>query len=286
MLFCVYKGVRQGGILSALLFAVYMDNLSIELNNLDIGAQIGGFRMNHLMYADDIALISSTKYFMDKLLNKCDTYANNNNLRFNSSKTELQMYFPCYMQNVKNKVSLKFQESKLCNTQKVRYLGYELAYKCKYGQMIIDDEPEIQKRTGDIYKRAYMIRSYFSPCSSKVKTKLFKSYFDSIYCCSLWNKIIKKNSSVRIAHNDALRIIFGLSRWCSASEAFVSRGIGNINYVIRKSVYSLRTRASESSNNLINTIMKCKFKDKTSCKLSKLWDDILYTNTRPDDIKP
>ena len=42
--FGVSNGVRQGGILSPLLFNVYVDDLSAQLN--------------HLMYADDLVLMS------------------------------------------------------------------------------------------------------------------------------------------------------------------------------------------------------------------------------------
>jgi len=281
--FSVYQGVRQGGILSAFLFAVYIDELSLQLNSLDIGAQIGGVRINHLMYADDISIITTTVSSMEKLLKHCDNYANNHNLQFNSSKTEFQSFIPCYLQYLKDKISVQFLTSKLCNTQSLKYLGYDIANKIKYNKTHLDDEPEIKKRVNEIYKRAYMIRSFFSACSRPVKVKLFKTYFGNIYCCSVWNKIIKRNDSIRVAHNDALRIIFGLNRRCSASEAFVSRGIGNINFVIRRCVYSLKIRATESSNNLIRTIMYNKFNSLTNSKLHKLWNDILYANNNVEN---
>ena len=50
--------LRQGRILSPHLFNVYMDNLSIELNNINIGCCIDGKIINHLMYADDIVLFA------------------------------------------------------------------------------------------------------------------------------------------------------------------------------------------------------------------------------------
>ena len=49
--FSVTNGVRQGGVLSPLLFAVYLNQLSIELNSLDIGCMVGNTCINHLVYA-------------------------------------------------------------------------------------------------------------------------------------------------------------------------------------------------------------------------------------------
>ena len=46
--FHVSNGVRQGGVLSPYLFAVYLDDLSNELNNIKAGCYIGEALLNHL----------------------------------------------------------------------------------------------------------------------------------------------------------------------------------------------------------------------------------------------
>ena len=56
----VNNGVRQGGILSPLLFNVYINDLSRSLSKLPIGCCSGDKVINHLMYADDIVLLSSS----------------------------------------------------------------------------------------------------------------------------------------------------------------------------------------------------------------------------------
>ena len=56
--FGVSNGVRQGGILSLYLFCVYMDDLSNKLNDIKVGYTIGATLINHLMYADDLVLLS------------------------------------------------------------------------------------------------------------------------------------------------------------------------------------------------------------------------------------
>ena len=65
--FCVSNGVKQSGIISPVLFNVYMDDLSCELNRSNIG-RIGGEIVNHLSYADDICLICLSSAGMQKLL--------------------------------------------------------------------------------------------------------------------------------------------------------------------------------------------------------------------------
>ena len=56
--FKVANGVRQGGILSPYLFNVYVDELSEELKKCNVGCNLNGHLINHIMYADDLVLIS------------------------------------------------------------------------------------------------------------------------------------------------------------------------------------------------------------------------------------
>ena len=50
----VTNGVRHGGILSPKLFIVYMDGLSDQLNNSNIGGNFGsGQFVNNISYRDD-----------------------------------------------------------------------------------------------------------------------------------------------------------------------------------------------------------------------------------------
>ena len=90
--FFVSNGVKQGGILSPILFNVYMDQLSVKLNASSIEGDIGGVLVNHLWYADDICLISLSSAGMQQLLNICDTYAKEYDLLYNDN----QSYSLCF----------------------------------------------------------------------------------------------------------------------------------------------------------------------------------------------
>ena len=81
------NGVKQGGIISLVLFNVYMDDLSCALNRSNIGRRIGGEIVNHLSYADDICLICLSLAGMPKLLNMCPSYATELGLSYNANKS-------------------------------------------------------------------------------------------------------------------------------------------------------------------------------------------------------
>ena len=67
--FKVTNGVRQGGILSPRLFNIYMDGLSDILNQCGIGGSISGRMVNHMLYADDLCIISLSSAGLQELLN-------------------------------------------------------------------------------------------------------------------------------------------------------------------------------------------------------------------------
>ena len=94
--FCVSNGVKQAGIISPVLFNVYMDDLSCALNRSNIGGRIGGEIVNHLSYADDLCLICLSSAGMQKLLNVCSNYATEHSLSYNENKSySLLLHMMC-----------------------------------------------------------------------------------------------------------------------------------------------------------------------------------------------
>ena len=69
--FGVSNGVRQGGIPSPYIFCVYMDDLSIKLNDIKVGCTIGTTLINHLMYADDVVVLSLLQLWVYRYCWQC-----------------------------------------------------------------------------------------------------------------------------------------------------------------------------------------------------------------------
>ena len=87
------NGVEQGEILSPMLFNIYLNDLSVLLNNSNIGSKIGGILVNHLSYADDMCLISLRSRGMIQLLNICKKFAISHSLTYNTPKKSMCMCF-------------------------------------------------------------------------------------------------------------------------------------------------------------------------------------------------
>ena len=85
--FNVTNGVRQCGISSPNLSNIYIDGLSNILNNSLIGGSLGGKRINHMLYADDLCIVSLSSAGLQKLLSIYDEYCARHSITFNVKKS-------------------------------------------------------------------------------------------------------------------------------------------------------------------------------------------------------
>lgn len=90
----ILNGVRQGGIISPVLFCVYLDGLLERLKNSKIGCFIGNIYLGVLGYADDVTLLAPTADAIRKMLVICNGYANEFSIKFNANKTKCILFTP------------------------------------------------------------------------------------------------------------------------------------------------------------------------------------------------
>ena len=72
--------VKQGGVSSPNCFSVYIDKLFDGLRNAGRGCYLNGKYTGILGYADDIALLATSKTELEAMLKICDYFANSHDL--------------------------------------------------------------------------------------------------------------------------------------------------------------------------------------------------------------
>ena len=85
-LFLVTNDVSQGSILSPYFFAVYIDDLSKELNKIKVGCFVGKSLVNYLLFADDLCCFCPSIHGLQRIIDVCHSYASSH-IIFNCQKT-------------------------------------------------------------------------------------------------------------------------------------------------------------------------------------------------------
>jgi endonuclease/exonuclease/phosphatase family metal-dependent hydrolase len=67
-------GVRQGGVLSPVLFSIFMDEIIERVKSSNVGCYMNSICCCIFLYADDIILLSPTVHGLQVLLNVCEKY--------------------------------------------------------------------------------------------------------------------------------------------------------------------------------------------------------------------
>jgi len=89
-------GVKQGGVLSLVLFCLYIDDLLVALSKAGVRCLIGDYFVGALVYvyADDIVLLALSASVLRIMLAICDQYANDYSISFNVSKSKCLVVLP------------------------------------------------------------------------------------------------------------------------------------------------------------------------------------------------
>ena len=198
--FHVNNGVRQGGILSPYLFNVYMDDLSQSLNCCKTGCLSGEIMINHLMYADDLVLLSPSATGLRELLRTCEKYSKEHAIIYNSKKSSVLICKNRATMHVPSP-SFAVNDTVIGEVAKVKYLGHVIAND-------MTDDADMMRQRRQLYALCNVLSRRFHMCSIEVKNTLFRSFCTPMYTCQLWwNFSVQSMHKLNVAYNNAFRFM-------------------------------------------------------------------------------
>lgn len=203
------SGVRQGDSLSPSLFALFINDMAIEVKNLNRGVSFGDLNVSIFLYADDIVILAENEYDLQVQLDCIDNWCRKWQLLVNGTKSQIVHF---RKKGIKRSTTeFKLGSEKLLYTNSYKYLG------------VIFDEHLTFENASSVF--ADSAGRALGSISSKVKsmknvgygtfTKLYNSGVKPIlnYCSGVWG--FQNWKSLQKIQNRAIRFYLGVHKFVS-----------------------------------------------------------------------
>ena len=204
--FRMLNGVRQGAILSALFYCIYMNDLFKILRRNKIGCWVNGEYCGIYGYSDDNFLLAPSLHGLQEMLQICEKYANDHNLKFSTDPNPKKCKTKCiaFMKKKKDLPGLRLCGNNLPWVESRKHLGVNL-----------NDQSDGLKYDMKIKRAQYITKNNelsqeFSFCHPRAQFHLNQVYNSSFPGSPLWNLFCRESEMIHNSWNTSSRIMFNL----------------------------------------------------------------------------
>ena len=281
--FPILQGVRQGAILSPLLYSIFVDELLDHLQASSAGVSVNSINCAAPMFADDLALVAASGERLQTLLDICSSYASKWRYHFNSSKSGVMVFGESSRSRpaLRNSRSWILGSSSISEVDNYHHLGIlrslsnssrpKIAERCSAGRSAFFSLNSLGSRFGCLHP----ITSFrlYSSLSLPIL----------IYGSELWN--LSKSDLLLISrvHRKILRTIQGLPTRCSSNALTALIGSCDISHLIQiRQLSFINSLTNMSQSDLPRQVLLARLESPSLSGAIPQWEKLLVQFKLPD----
>ena len=206
--FPITNGVKQGAVLSAILFCVYIDDLFSVLRRKRNGCWIDDNFYGMLGYADDIMLISPTRDGLQEMIDTSASFMESHNLSFSTNPDPRKCKTKCmaFLKKDREIAPLQMNGNDLPWVSSAKHLGTKVENKIKgMTKDLMEKRAQFINRNNELLQEFH----FAHPCTIIKTNNIFNT---SLYGCVLWDLFGKDAQRLEKTWNISQRLMLGLHR--------------------------------------------------------------------------
>ncbi|CAF0788801.1 unnamed protein product [Brachionus calyciflorus] len=223
-------GVKQGGKLSPKLFSIYVNDLIEEIENEEPCLKISDKeKIDGIVYADYIVLISTTKKGLQEQIVITERYGYEKETSYNPSKTTFMVFNGKMSRNAKEQREDLWQEdlvlngSNITQVQSMKYLGANISDDDKNTVHIA----RRKKAAYGAFAKVKILGITSETIHPNMKGQLYKIYIRPVLLYGKENFNLNKAEKLAIKRieGNIVKNMLGLSKKCKSTELFSALNI-------------------------------------------------------------
>ena len=208
--FSVSNGVRQGGVSSGIFFVVYIDKLLTLLRKSGLGCTLHNVFLGATIYADDIFLLSASRYGLQAMVQICEQFGSTINLKFGTNENPVKSKTKCIMFTQSRRIITEVKQIQLGGNRlpwvnQVKHLGHTL-------QSDNSKNIDMSIKRGRFIAKVNALLEEFHYAAPDVVMKLLQTYACNIYGSNTWDLFSRECQKVYTNYNVAVRNMLKLPR--------------------------------------------------------------------------
>jgi len=217
------SGVRQGDVLSPSLFAIFVNDLAIDIKDMHLGVPMANEDVSILLYADDIVILAESEENLQHMISYMQKWCNKWRLKINYAKTNVVHFRN--RRKPRTSYIFKYADVQLETVDRYKYLGIYFNEFLNFTSSADVLAESSGRAMGGIIGKFKSIRNL----TYDIFLKLFQTGVIPImdYCAGVWG--FNDNNAIDIIQNRAMRYFMGVNKFAPTHVLY-----GDLGWIMPK----------------------------------------------------